>query len=135
MQGETSLALGDSQLYLLALAACGAQGWTFSDHISKVKDSDEKVWARALGLVRSAGALVEERGDGGWHIQGRSSELSPLTITTGGDARLVFVATALALRAGTSSVIDDVECLRGTYPKWIGTLRALGAQLEIRDAQ
>ncbi|HXS19421.1 MAG TPA: hypothetical protein VN764_19620, partial [Polyangiaceae bacterium] len=83
---------------------------------------------------RSSGAVVENRGDSGWHIQGRPDGLLPLTVTSGGDARLVLVATALALRGRAKSVIDDVECLRGTYPKWIGTLRALGVKLEIRDA-
>ena len=88
-----------------------------------------------MGLLRSSGATAEDGGDSGWRIHGRASGLLPLTVTSGGDARLVLVASALALRAGTSSVIDDVECLRGTYPKWIGTLRALGAKVEVRDAQ
>jgi 3-phosphoshikimate 1-carboxyvinyltransferase len=134
VDGEASLALGDSQLYVAALAAGSAQAWVFSHHISKIRDTDEKVWGRVVGLLRSGGAVVHDRGEGGWHVQGRSAALLPLTVTSGGDARLVLVASALALRAGTSSVIDDVECLRGTYPKWVGTLRALGAQLEIRDA-
>lgn len=135
VHGETSLALGDSQLYLAALAAGSSEAWTFSDHVSKVKDLDERVWARVVGLLRSSGATAEDGGDSGWRIHGRASGLLPLTVTSGGDARLVLVASALALRAGTSSVIDDVECLRGTYPKWIGTLRALGAKVEVRDAQ
>lgn len=135
VQGETAFALGDAQLHLAALASSLGQPWRFSDHVSKVRDNDGKIWSRTVGLLRSVGASAENLGEDGWRIQGRTAPLDPLTVTSGGDARLVLAATLLGLRARGPSVIDDVECLRGAYPKWVGTLRALGARVEVRDAE
>ncbi len=68
------------------------------------------------------------------HIEGCGGKpLRPLQVTTGGDYRLALLATILALGSDQASIIDDVECLRQGFPRWVGTLRAVGVQLEVKD--
>ena len=130
--GETSIHLGDGVLYLFALAADSAKPWEIADFLPRARGADARVWARALGLLRSAGARVSET-DQGCAISADGRPLRPLFPTSGGDGRLVLLATALALRGAGPSRIDDVDCLRGIFPRWVGTLRALGAKVTIED--
>jgi hypothetical protein len=44
---------------------------------------------------------------------------------------LAVLSTLLALGAGEKSVIDDVDCLAPDFPRWSGSLRALGVDLEV----
>ncbi len=131
--GETVLRLGDGVLYLMGLAACAKGTSVFSDLVPHGRGGDVRIFGRALGLLRSSGVQVNETG-GEVHIEGCSGKsLRPLQITTGGDHRLALLATILALGSDQASVIDDVECLRQGFPRWVGTLRAIGVQLEVKN--
>lgn len=63
----------------------------------------------------------------------REPKFRPIVTTTGGDGRLAVFATLVALGAGEPSEIDDVDCLRHLFPRWPGTLRALGARVEVLE--
>jgi len=128
--GEHALRLGDGLIYLSALCQQSPGPWTLRDFFPQARGSDAKIWGRALGLMRSAGLEVDEQ-DGGCTVRGGSLARRPLCVTSGGDVRLVLLASLLALGASGPSTIDDVDCLRSKYPKWVGTLRALGATLEV----
>ncbi len=132
--GESSYRMGDSVLMLLAMACSTQAPWTFMEYVPHGRGGDGRIWGRALGLLRSAGALVEESSSDGGSVQvkGTPSGLLPLTLTSGGDPRLVLLGSALALRARAPSRLDDVDCLRDLFPKWVGTMRALGVKVEIQ---
>lgn len=131
--GETVLRLGDGMIYLMALAACAEGESRFTDLVPHGRGGDPRIFGRALGLLRSAGVEAHESG-GEIRIHGRGGDpFRSLQVTTGGDYRLALLATILALGAGQTSTIDDVECLRQGFPRWVGTLRAIGVQLEVRE--
>jgi 3-phosphoshikimate 1-carboxyvinyltransferase len=94
----------------------------------RVKESD-----RIASLVRVLGAFgvgCEEKPDG-LVIQGGASPLTPTTVDSGGDHRIAMTAAVLALTASGPSVISDVDCIRTSFPKFVATLRGLGARIDV----
>ncbi len=131
LSGENAVQLGDGALFLMALATQTSSACQFAHYLPQARGGDPRVWGRAIGLLSSAGVHPKQSADGTVMIGPSEGLLQPLTLTSGGDLRLVLLATALALRARSPSRIDDIECLRDAYPKWVGTLRALGARVEV----
>jgi 3-phosphoshikimate 1-carboxyvinyltransferase len=95
----------------------------------RVKESDRiRMIAETL---RSFGVEVEERPDG-FAVEGRpDGALRAASVASGGDHRIAMTAAVLALVADGESVIDDVDCIATSFPRFAGTLRALGADLEV----
>jgi 5-enolpyruvylshikimate-3-phosphate synthase len=87
-----------------------------------------------VGLLRQAGVEAELTAEGVEIVGNGGRRLSALQTTTGGDPRLALLATCLALGAEGQSVVDDVDCLRGEFPRWVGTLSALGAQIKVENS-
>ena len=84
-------------------------------------------------VLRAFGVNVEEREDG-LAIEGRAERpLSAATIATGGDHRVAMTAAVLGLVADGESVIESAECIAVSFPRFVGTLRALGADLEVQS--
>jgi 5-enolpyruvylshikimate-3-phosphate synthase len=42
-----------------------------------------------------------------------------------------MTAAVLALVAEGECVVDDVDCIATSFPRFAGTLRALGAEIEV----
>ncbi len=132
ISGEMALRLRDSLVPLLALSARAKGSSRFGDLVAERRGGDPKIWGRAAGFLASAGLSVESS-EGVLLVRGQPDEpLVPLRVTTGGDSRLAVLATLLALGAYGKSVIDDVDCLAPDFPRWFGSLRALGARVEIK---
>jgi 3-phosphoshikimate 1-carboxyvinyltransferase len=133
VSGENTARLGDSAVMLFALAARARGTSHFSDLVARARGADPRIWTRALAFLTAAGVKAEVQSDG-ISIQGTDHQpFLPLTVTTGGDARLALLATVLALGAKGPSVIDDVECLGLDFPRFVGSLRALGARVEVNE--
>lgn len=133
LSGEAMIRLGDGALPLSVLLGRTPGDSFLADLVSSGRAADPRIFQKLLGYLRSAGieGVAEEFGI---RLRGRTLARSPaLRVTTGGDPRLALVGTLLGLVAEDVSVIDDVECLREMFPRWIGTLRALGARLEVRE--
>jgi 3-phosphoshikimate 1-carboxyvinyltransferase len=94
----------------------------------RVKESDRiRMIAETL---RAFGLEVEERGDG-FAVEGQPDHaLRAARVASGGDHRIAMTAVVLALLADGESVIEDVDCIATSFPRFVGTLRALGADLE-----
>ena len=88
----------------------------------------------ALGeLLRAFGVRVEELPDG-LVIEGKGDEpLAHASVSSGGDHRLAMTAAVLALVADGPSVIEDADCIAVSFPRFVGPLRALGADLEVTE--
>lgn len=133
LSGEIVLRLGDEAAFLLPLLAMADGQSSLSDWVARGRGGDSRFLARAVGFLRSAG--IEASTESQVTVRGRPrNQWRPLVVTTGGDPRLALLATILALGATGTSVIDDVDCLAGHFPRWVGTLRALGAAIEVKTA-
>jgi 3-phosphoshikimate 1-carboxyvinyltransferase len=128
--GEVAQRALDEIPIICALAA-RARGITEIGDVASLR-SDEPDRIHALAeLVRAFGAGAEERPDG-LAIEGRVDRpLTAARVHTHGDHRLAMTAAVLALAADGESVIEDADCIAVSFPRFVGTLRALGADIEV----
>jgi 3-phosphoshikimate 1-carboxyvinyltransferase len=127
--GETVPRAIDEIPIACALAA-RAQGTT------RIRDADElrhKESDRIATMARVLGAFgisCEERPDG-LDILGGTGALEPADVDSRGDHRIAMTAAVLALVGRAPSRIRDAACIATSYPKFVATLRALGATIDI----
>jgi 3-phosphoshikimate 1-carboxyvinyltransferase len=66
------------------------------------------------------------------HIEGRpEGKLKAADVASGGDHRIAMSAAILALAGDGPTRIRDVACIATSFPRFAGTLRALGARVEV----
>jgi 3-phosphoshikimate 1-carboxyvinyltransferase len=129
--GELSLRAIDEIPIACALAARAHGTSEFADLAElRVKESDRI--ALMSRILRTFGVDTEERDDG-LVVEGRpEGRLRAAHVESGGDHRIAMTAAVLGLVADGETVIDDVDCIATSFPRFAGTLRALGADLEVR---
>lgn len=131
--GELGARLGDD-FVPVALLGAAARGPLQLDDLEPGggpwSNAGQRDVARLVGLLRAFG-LDGTPTASGLALQPAPDTLRATQVTTGGDHRLALAASVLALRADGPSQIDDVDCLTRFFPRWVGTLRALGAQVEV----
>jgi 3-phosphoshikimate 1-carboxyvinyltransferase len=111
----------------LAARATGTTTLTDAEEL-RVKESDRlAVMAKVL---RAFGVACEERTDG-LVIEGREGPLEGAEVDSRGDHRIAMTAAVLALAARAPSVVHDVDCIATSFPKFVATLRGLGARVDV----
>ncbi len=116
---------------ICAIAACARGTTTVHDAAElRVKESDRI--ATTIEFLRAFGVECEALDDG-MRIEGRGRDapLTAATIDSKGDHRIAMSATMLALGASGKSRIQDVDCIATSFPRFVGTLRALGASIDV----
>jgi 3-phosphoshikimate 1-carboxyvinyltransferase len=114
-----------------ALAARASGRTTISDAAElRVKESDRI--ATMARVLRAFGVTCEERPDG-LVIEGTDAPLTPADVESKGDHRIAMTACVLGLVASGAEPtrVRDVDCIATSFPKFVGTLRALGAELSV----
>ncbi len=94
----------------------------------RVKESDRI--ATMASVLRAFGVACEERPDG-LDIEGTTRPLEPVDVESHGDHRIAMTAAILALVARAPSRVRDAGCIATSYPKFVATLRALGAKVDV----
>lgn len=94
----------------------------------RVKESDRI--ATMATVLRAFGVTCEEFPDG-LVIEGTQNALEPAEIDSRGDHRIAMTAVILGLLARTPSRITGCDCIATSFPKFVGTLRALGARIDV----
>jgi len=94
----------------------------------RVKESDRL--ATMASVLRAFGVTCEES-EGGLDIEGREGALTACRVESRGDHRIAMTAAVLGLLADGPVTIDDVACIGTSFPRFVGTLRALGATLAV----
>lgn len=132
VSGELALRALDEIPIICALAA-RARGVTEIADVSALR-SDEPDRIHALcELLRGFGVTAEERADG-LLVEGVPDRpLKANRFATGGDHRLAMTAAVLALVADGECEIEDAECIAVSFARFVGTLRALGADVEVKS--
>ena len=112
---------------VLAARAAGATVITDAEEL-RVKESDRL--ATMAGVLRAFGVECEETPDG-MRIVGSDRPLTPADVESRGDHRIAMSAAVLALAASGPSTIRDADCIATSFPRFVGTLRALGARVDV----
>ncbi len=95
----------------------------------RVKESDRI--ASMATVLRAFGVSCEERRDG-MRIEGKpEGRLQAADVASGGDHRIAMSAAVLALAGDGPTRVRDVGCIATSFPRFAGTLRALGARVEV----
>ncbi len=114
----------------LAARASGTTTIADADEL-RVKESDRIT--TMVQVLRAFGVNVEEKPDG-MIIEGKQGKLTPVDVESHGDHRIAMTAAVLALLGSGPSKIRDVDCVATSFPRFVGTLRALGARVEVQGA-
>ncbi|OJY31168.1 MAG: 3-phosphoshikimate 1-carboxyvinyltransferase [Myxococcales bacterium 68-20] len=94
----------------------------------RVKESDRI--ATMVKVLRAFGVECEELPDG-LIIQGKEGPLAPAVVDSHGDHRIAMTAAVLGLHGSAPTRITDCDCIATSFPRFVGTLRALGARIEV----
>lgn len=96
----------------------------------RVKESDRI--ATMAKVLRAFGVKCEELPDG-MVIEGSDAPFEPAVIDSRGDHRIAMTAAVMALSAKGPSKITDCDCIATSFPRFVGTLRALGATIDVES--
>jgi 3-phosphoshikimate 1-carboxyvinyltransferase len=94
-----------------------------------VSDVDGPV-DRVLSLLESFG-IVARKTARGLAVVAPARPLMGGTIASGADPDVAMAATVLALSADRPCTIEQAEGIVESFPRFVGSLRALGARIEV----
>jgi 3-phosphoshikimate 1-carboxyvinyltransferase len=129
--GETVARAIDEIPIVCALAARAA-GTTRIRDAEELRHKESDRIATMVEVLRAFGIVCHERLDG-LDVEGRPEPLEPADIDCRGDHRIAMTAAVLALSASAPSRIRGAECIATSYPKFVATMRALGAGIDVDD--
>jgi 3-phosphoshikimate 1-carboxyvinyltransferase len=129
--GETVPRAIDEIPIACALAA-RAHGTTRIRDADELRHKESDRIATMATVLRAFGVACEEKPDG-MDVEGRAAPLEPAEIDSRGDHRIAMTAAVLALVARAPSRIRDAGCIATSYPKFVATLRALGARVDVEE--
>jgi 3-phosphoshikimate 1-carboxyvinyltransferase len=129
--GETVPRAIDEIPIACALAA-RANGTTRIRDAEELRHKESDRIATMAKVLRAFGVACEEQPDG-LDVQGRADALDAADVDSRGDHRIAMTASVLALLAKGPSRIRDAACIATSYPKFVATLRALGAKVDVED--
>lgn len=128
--GETASRAIDEIPIACALAA-RATGTTRITGAEELRlDGGDRIGA-TVRLLRAFGVGCEERPDG-LDIEGRERPLEPADVDCRGDPRIAMTAAVLALVGRAPSRVRGAGCIATAYPRFVATLRALGARVDVQ---
>jgi 3-phosphoshikimate 1-carboxyvinyltransferase len=115
---------------LCAIAARARGTTTIRDAAElRVKESDRI--SAMVTVLREFGVTCEGLPDG-MRVEGTEKPLRACSVESLGDHRIAMSAALLALCADGPSKIRDADCIATSFPRFVGTLRALGASIDVQ---
>ncbi|HEX3344465.1 MAG TPA: 3-phosphoshikimate 1-carboxyvinyltransferase, partial [Polyangiaceae bacterium] len=127
--GETVPRAIDEIPIACALAA-RAHGTTRIRDAGELRHKESDRIATMATVLRAFGIACDEQPDG-LDVEGRQGPLAAADVDSRGDHRIAMTAAVLALVAGGPSRIRDAGCIATSYPKFVATLRGLGARIDV----
>ena len=97
----------------------------------RVKESDRI--ATMATVLRSFGVTCEELPDG-LRIEGKEGPLEAADIDSHGDHRIAMTSAILGLLGRAPTRVRDAGCITTSFPKFVATLRGLGARIDVDEA-
>jgi len=132
ISGELALR-GMDEVPVACVLAAKARGVTEISDVAELREESPDRLAALARLLRAFGVSSTEKPDG-LLIEGEPERpLKGARVSSEGDHRVAMAATLLALAAEGESVIDDADPIAVSFPRFVGTLRALGADIEVEQ--
>lgn len=129
--GETVTRAIDEVPIVCALAARASGTTRIRDAAElRVKESDRL--ATMATVLRAFGVKCEELPDG-IDIEGTDAPLRAAVVQSHGDHRIAMTGAVLGLVGDGPTRILDAECITTSFPRFVGTLRALGADVAVES--
>jgi 3-phosphoshikimate 1-carboxyvinyltransferase len=127
--GETVARAIDEIPIACALAA-RANGTTRIRDAGELRHKESDRIATMAGVLRAFGVACEETPDG-LDVEGHPTPLRAAVVESKGDHRIAMTASVLALVADGPTRVTDAACIATSYPKFVATMRALGAVVDV----
>ena len=112
------------ELPIWTLAAARAEGISRLRGAKELRVKESDRLAATAALLRTLGVEVKEHEDG-LDILGRPQPWEGGEVSSGGDHRLAMVGAVAGLASCRGVRVDDVDCIRVSYPEFIRTIDAL----------
>ncbi|MFP6687209.1 MAG: hypothetical protein VB934_20985, partial [Polyangiaceae bacterium] len=131
MVGERA---GRSSTSLPCLAAIASNCPSAAASLLSVPTSHAPQTAKTISVLDRFG-IASRSVEEGLSVDGAGgAALQAADIDAEGDADIAMMATSLALRASGPCTIHGVTGITAVYPRFVATLRALGARIEVHEA-
>jgi 3-phosphoshikimate 1-carboxyvinyltransferase len=129
--GGEVLARAIDEVPALCTLAARAHGVSLIEGGAELRHKESDRIATMAAVLRGFGVGVEERQDG-LRIEGSAGRpLRAADVVSHGDHRVAMAAAVLGLVADGPSRVRDADCIQSSFPRFVGTLRALGARVEV----
>lgn len=113
-------------LPMLSVVGCFAEGETIFHNVAMARIKETDRIAVMCAELSKMGARIEERPDG---LVIRKSPLHGARVDGHDDHRVVMALAVAGLMAEGETIVDSAESVRITYPSFLESMRALGADM------
>jgi 3-phosphoshikimate 1-carboxyvinyltransferase len=127
--GET-IARAASEVPVLCALGARAHGATRIMDVSDLRTPGADRIGAMERVLRAFGVACHARPDG-IDIEGQEAPLATADVDAGGDPEIAMTAAILGLVAAGPARVRGAECIAPAYPKFVATLRGLGARIEL----
>jgi len=122
---------GLDEIPAACVLAARSRGVTHVSDIAELREGKPDRLTALATMLRAFGVSASERPDG-LVIEGHpDGPLKAAQVSSGGDHRLAMTAAVLGLLGDGETVVQDADCIAVSFPRFVGTMRALGAELEV----
>jgi 3-phosphoshikimate 1-carboxyvinyltransferase len=128
--GGEVIARAIDEVPILAVLAARSHGTTTLRDAAELRVKESDRIAATVKTLRAFGVSAEELPDG-FVVEGTDQPLKGADVESGGDHRIAMSAAVLALAASSPTRVRDVDCIRTSFPRFVGTMRALGVQISV----
>jgi 3-phosphoshikimate 1-carboxyvinyltransferase len=119
------------EIPIAAALAARARGTTEFADVGELRVKESDRIAQIVAVLRAFGLETEELPEG-FRVQGKpEGALRAARVESHGDHRIAMTACILGLVGDGETIVDDADCIATSFPKFVGTLRALGAEIEV----
>ncbi len=118
------------EIPLACALASRASGTTVIRDAEALREKKSDRIAAMASVLRGFGVTVEERPDG-LVIEGKAGPLDAADVESRGDHRVAMSAIVMGLAAKGPTRVRNADCITTSFPKFVGSLRALGARIDV----
>lgn len=133
--GGELVARAIDEVPILCALAARAKGVTTIEDAAELRVKESDRIATMARVLKAFGVDYEERPDG-LVIEGVPDKpLRAADVSSEGDHRIAMASAVLGLCADGPSRVRDVDNIATSFPRFVGTLRALGARVDVEQSR